>query len=82
MCTSAIRASSLSFHSLQDSPALTDELTIAFFVLSLTTDQAAVVQTALKYLRRGKGGISGYDKGEGEVPAARHTLHESVLLVS
>ena len=50
--------------------AFTDDLGILLF---LTTDWAAVFQSYLNYgPTRKKGGLSGYDKGEGEVHAA-HT---------
>ena len=80
ICTSAIRARILSFHSLQDSPTLTlggdytlhSQMTVTFHVLSLTTDGAEVFQVALKYYPKEERGISGYDKGEGKVHVA-HT---------
>ena len=68
MCTSAIRASILSFHRLQDSLALTlggdcvCTCQETFFILNY--------RLGLKYHLKRKWGKSGYDKCEGEVLAA------------
>ena len=73
-CTSTIGASILSFHSLQDdrlSPlevvAFSDDYDILCFVHLTTAWVAVVFQIALQYRPKEERGISGYNKGEGEV---------------
>ena len=55
---------------------------ILCFSLNYSSGFAVVFQVALKYRPKRKGGLSGYDKGEGEIHAAIHTFYKSLLLIT
>ena len=83
---SALRASILSFHSLQDSrlsplevTAFAGDCDLLCFILNYSPGE--VFQKALKYHPKRRGGISEYDKGEGRVYAAMHTFLQKFVAV-